>query len=96
MALASSKNILMFVCLSCYGAVPYERDLFSSIFAETNTGCIFGGSALGKRNLNTQEISAQAVSDLLTTVQSGGCVDSYIQDQVNSSLLFLFCYVVVT
>lgn len=53
-----------------------------NLFAETSTGCIFGGSALGKRNLNTQEVSAQAISDLLGAIKSGGCVDSYIQDQM--------------
>lgn len=64
--------------------------MFFSLFAETSTGCIFGGSALGKRNLNTQEVSAQAVSELLGAIKCGGCVDSHIQDQV------CLCFVFVT
>ncbi|KAJ1523946.1 hypothetical protein ONE63_010494 [Megalurothrips usitatus] len=53
-----------------------------NLFAETSTGNIFGASSLGKRNLNVQEVSAQAVTELLNTIRSGGCVDNHIQDQI--------------
>ena len=53
-----------------------------NLFAETSTGCVFGGSSLGKRTLNTQEVVSQAVSDLLGGIKAGGCVDQYAQDQM--------------
>ncbi|KAE8743573.1 hypothetical protein FOCC_FOCC010820 [Frankliniella occidentalis] len=53
-----------------------------NLFAETSTGCILGGSSLGKRNLNVHEVSSQAVKELIDALKSGACVDTHSQDQV--------------
>ncbi|KAK3907183.1 RNA 3'-terminal phosphate cyclase, partial [Frankliniella fusca] len=53
-----------------------------NLFAETSTGCILGGSSLGKRNLNVEEVSSQAVGELLDAIKVGACVDSHSQDQI--------------
>nr|CAD7398544.1 unnamed protein product [Timema poppensis] len=53
-----------------------------NIVAETSTGCLLGGSALGKRELKTEEVGVKAVEDLLQSVKTEACVDSYAQDQL--------------
>lgn len=50
--------------------------------AETSTGCILGGSALGKRTEKPEETGKRAADELLKTIKSGACVDSHTQDQV--------------
>lgn len=50
--------------------------------AETNTGCVLGGSALGKRDEKPEETGKKAAEELLSAVKEGACVDSHAQDQV--------------
>lgn len=66
-----------------------KQKFFCSLFAETSTGCVFGGSSLGKKTLNIDEVSSQAVAELVDGIKCGGCVDSYTQDQVSSITMLL-------
>jgi len=52
------------------------------LLAKTSTGCILGGSALGAPRVSPEDTGAKAAEDLLEAVESGGCVDKYIQDQM--------------
>jgi len=52
------------------------------LVAKTSTGCVLGGSALGSPRVSTEETGRKAASELLEAVESGGCVDKYIQDQM--------------
>lgn len=53
-----------------------------SLVAETNTGCVLGGSALGKREERAEETGKRAAEELYNAVKEGVCVDKYIQDQI--------------
>lgn len=53
-----------------------------SLIAESNTGCILGASALGKRQESPEKTGQNAAADLLKTIQEGCCVDRYSQDQI--------------
>lgn len=55
---------------------------FNRLFAETDTGCILGGSALGSRGVNCQEVGMKAAEELATSIKGKYCVDSYSQDQI--------------
>lgn len=61
--------------ISCFG-------ICSSLVAETSTGCILGGSALGKRNESAEQTGSRAAEDLLVAIKEGACVDKYTQDQL--------------
>lgn len=50
--------------------------------AETNTGCIFGGSALGKREEKPQVTGSRAAAEIIKVITEGACVDDHAQDQV--------------
>lgn len=50
--------------------------------AETDTNCIFGSSALGKRNERIEETGKRAAEELITTIKEGACVDVHSQDQI--------------
>ncbi|XP_039278151.1 RNA 3'-terminal phosphate cyclase [Nilaparvata lugens] len=52
------------------------------IFAETSTGCILGGSALGKRGVHASEVANNAVNEIVESIKSTACVDQYSQDQI--------------
>ncbi|CAL1535566.1 unnamed protein product [Lymnaea stagnalis] len=52
------------------------------VVAETSTGCLLGGSALGKPRSPAEETGAAAVRELAEAVSSGGCVDQHLQDQL--------------
>ncbi|XP_053324898.1 RNA 3'-terminal phosphate cyclase [Spea bombifrons] len=52
------------------------------IVAETSTGCLFAGSALGKRGVTADRVGAEAADILLRNLRHGGCVDEYLQDQL--------------
>jgi RNA 3'-terminal phosphate cyclase (ATP) len=52
------------------------------IVAETSTGCILGGSALGHPKENPDVTGIKAVDEILHSIQSGGCVDDWLQDQL--------------
>ncbi|KAB0804957.1 hypothetical protein PPYR_01927 [Photinus pyralis] len=52
------------------------------VVAETSSGCIFGGSALGKRNEKPEQAGWRAAEEILRSVSQGACVDEHCQDQL--------------
>lgn len=52
------------------------------IVAETSTGCLLAGSALGDRKKRSKETGQEAAIELLETLKDGGCVDEWLQDQI--------------
>lgn len=50
--------------------------------AETSTGCVLGGSALGKRDERLEDTGKRAAEELLNAIKGGACVDKHTQDQV--------------
>ncbi|GCB78129.1 hypothetical protein scyTo_0017704, partial [Scyliorhinus torazame] len=52
------------------------------VFAETSTGCIIAGSALGKRGVAADKVGIEAAEMLMKNIRHGGCVDQYLQDQI--------------
>lgn len=53
-----------------------------SLVAETSEDCILGSSALGKRNETAEETGKKVAEDMIATIEEGGCVDKYAQDQL--------------
>lgn len=60
-----------------------EFTIFERLFAETDTGCILGGSALGSRDVSASDIGSKAATELVSYVEGEYCVDQHTQDQVN-------------
>jgi len=52
------------------------------IVAESSTGCLYGGSALGKPRQPAEDAAGLATREILQAVNSGACVDDYLQDQL--------------
>jgi RNA 3'-terminal phosphate cyclase/RNA 3'-terminal phosphate cyclase (RTC), insert domain len=52
------------------------------IVAKTSTGCRLGGSSLGPFNKSPAEIGTEAAQEVFQTLQDGGCVDDWLQDQL--------------
>lgn len=52
------------------------------ITTETSTGCILGGSAIGHPKENPKVTGIKAAYEILHTIQSKGCVDDWLQDQL--------------
>lgn len=52
------------------------------IVVKTSTGCLIGGSALGRRGISTDEVGTKAAKEVIEDVMSGACVDRYVQDQL--------------
>ncbi|KAF5302012.1 hypothetical protein FQA39_LY10482 [Lamprigera yunnana] len=52
------------------------------LVAETNSGCIFGGSALSRKTEKPDETGARAAMEILKPIYDGACVDDHSQDQV--------------
>lgn len=52
------------------------------LFAETDTGCILGASALGSKLIPTVEVGVKAANELVDSILREYCVDPYTQDQV--------------
>lgn len=52
------------------------------IVAETSTGCVIGGSALGRRNEKPEVTGIKAAEEILTSLDEGSCVDKHGQDQI--------------
>ncbi|MCL4121706.1 UNVERIFIED_CONTAM: hypothetical protein GTU68_037399 [Idotea baltica] len=52
------------------------------LWAETSTGCVFGASGLGKRGVPAEDVGKRTAEDMLQTIFSKGCVDSFLQDQI--------------
>ncbi|CAN9500839.1 unnamed protein product [Ophioblennius macclurei] len=52
------------------------------VVAETSSGCLLAGSALGKRGVSPDQVGVAAAESLLSNLQHGGCVDDFLQDQL--------------
>nr|XP_022904611.1 RNA 3'-terminal phosphate cyclase-like [Onthophagus taurus] len=52
------------------------------LVAETNSGCVLGGSALGKRGETSEQTGLKAAEELRTALKNGACLDIHSQDQV--------------
>ncbi|KAK3089015.1 hypothetical protein FSP39_000164 [Pinctada imbricata] len=53
-----------------------------TIVGETSTGCILAGSGLGKRGVPAEKVGEDAGEMLLNSLDHGGCVDDFLQDQI--------------
>ncbi|KAG7265196.1 hypothetical protein CRUP_030310, partial [Coryphaenoides rupestris] len=53
------------------------------IIAESSTGCLFAGSALGKKGVYADKVGIEAAEMLLRNLRHNGCVDEFLQDQFN-------------
>lgn len=49
------------------------------LWAETEGGCILGGSALGAKRKDGAAVGEEAADELVRGLESGGCVDEYMQ-----------------
>lgn len=61
-----------------------ERDAVGSgsgivLWAETEEGCIIGGSAIGAKSKSPTSVANDAVKELMSNLEHGGCVDEYLQ-----------------
>ena len=52
------------------------------LWAETDTGCVLGGSGLGSKGTVPATVGRDAADELIKAIRAGGCVDEYLQDQV--------------
>ncbi|KAI0048242.1 RNA 3'-terminal phosphate cyclase [Auriscalpium vulgare] len=52
------------------------------LWAETENGCIIGGSALGSKSMAAAVVGEVAAGQLRQNLAHGGCVDEYMQDQM--------------
>lgn len=52
------------------------------LWAETDAGCVLGGSALGSKGKASADVANVAVEELVQNINHGGCVDEYLQDQI--------------
>ncbi|XP_052776734.1 RNA 3'-terminal phosphate cyclase-like [Mya arenaria] len=52
------------------------------VCAETDTGCTFGSSILGKKGKPAHAVGKEAGEGLLNQLCHGGCVDDFVQDQI--------------
>ncbi|XP_077441142.1 RNA 3'-terminal phosphate cyclase [Vanacampus margaritifer] len=52
------------------------------IIAESTAGCLFAGSALGKKGVYADKIGQEAAEMLLRNIRHNGCVDEFLQDQL--------------
>lgn len=47
------------------------------IVARTESGCLLGGSALGKKGTPAEDVGSTAAEELLEDLSHGGCVDRW-------------------
>ena len=52
------------------------------LWAETDTGCVLGGSGLGSKGVGAASVGVDAADELIKAIRGGGCVDEYLQDQI--------------
>jgi RNA 3'-terminal phosphate cyclase (ATP) len=52
------------------------------IVAQTKTGCYLAGTAIGDPRKRAFAVGKEAADELLHTLQDGGCVDEWLQDQL--------------
>ncbi|PWA21245.1 hypothetical protein CCH79_00009562 [Gambusia affinis] len=48
----------------------------------SSTGCLFAGSALGKKGVYADKVGIEAAEMLLRNLRHNGCVDEFLQDQL--------------
>jgi len=53
-----------------------------TLWAETETGCILGASALGKPGKPAEKVGEEAANKLIGCLQTGACVDEHLADQL--------------
>ncbi|KAL0278217.1 UNVERIFIED_CONTAM: hypothetical protein PYX00_000099 [Menopon gallinae] len=53
-----------------------------NLVAVTTTGCYLGGSCLGERGVQSEEVGRKAAEELLDCITRKDCVDQYAQDQL--------------
>jgi RNA 3'-terminal phosphate cyclase (ATP) len=68
-------------------SIVYEEPAISSgsgilIIATTITSCRLAGSALGSPKVPPTQVGIEAAKELCATLEDGGCVDEYLQDQL--------------
>jgi RNA 3'-terminal phosphate cyclase (ATP) len=49
------------------------------LWAETEDGCVFGASAVGRKGFDARKVGAEVAAELVRALESGGCVDEYLQ-----------------
>ena len=52
------------------------------LFAHTSTGCVFGGSALGRKGRSAYSVGQAAADELTNGIDGEGCVDEFLADQL--------------
>ena len=52
------------------------------LWAETDNGCLIGGSAVSTREKKPETVGEEAARELVRNLSHGGCVDEYLQDQM--------------
>ncbi|EAU88418.1 RTC domain containing 1 [Coprinopsis cinerea okayama7 len=52
------------------------------LWAELEGGGFIGGSAVGKKGIDPQQVGAEAAELLVKGLEGGGCVDEWLQDQI--------------
>ncbi|KAG9318340.1 RNA 3'-terminal phosphate cyclase/enolpyruvate transferase [Chiua virens] len=52
------------------------------LWAETEDGCVLGGSAVSTREKRPEVVGEEAAAELVRNLSHGGCVDEYLQDQM--------------
>jgi RNA 3'-terminal phosphate cyclase (ATP) len=52
------------------------------LWAETDTGCVLGGSGLGSKGTGAASVGREAADELIKAIKGGGCVDEHLQDQI--------------
>ncbi|KAF9228595.1 RNA 3'-terminal phosphate cyclase [Gyrodon lividus] len=52
------------------------------LWAETDKGCLIGGSAVSTKDKKPENVGEEAAEELMRNLKHGGCVDEYLQDQI--------------
>ncbi|KAG8217376.1 RNA 3'-terminal phosphate cyclase domain-containing protein [Butyriboletus roseoflavus] len=52
------------------------------LWAETDNGCLIGGSAVSTKEKKPETVGGEAARELVRNLNHGGCVDEYLQDQI--------------
>ena len=85
----AAKSVLQALCPNVLPQIGHETDKNGMgngsgiiIVAKTTTGCLLAGSALGTPKKQAKEVGAEAANELLRSLNEGGCVDEWLQDQL--------------
>lgn len=52
------------------------------LWAETDNGCLIGGSAVSTKEKRPETVGEEAAEELVRNLNNGGCIDEYLQDQI--------------